>query len=1111
MMAREDKKIAIIGIALNIPKAKSLNELFKNLVIKKELISEFPSEKRLNDIYEYQSLNSEVESLKVKKAAFIDDISLFDANFFNISPNEAKLMDPHQRLFLEVAYSAIEDSGEINNKNMGVYLGFASEFSNITYQKMIMDTSNIDMIQDSFSGNLPAIMPSRISYFLNLQGPSLLVDTSCSSSLTALHLAIQGIKNGDCDSAVVGGVNLFTMPLNNEVVGGVGIVSSEGISKTFDECCDGVSQGEGVVAIVVKELNSAIKDKNHIYGVIEGSGVNQNGKSIGITAPNSKAQINLLEKVWKENNIDPNEISYVEAHGTATKLGDPTEFNSLKKAFEKFTDKKQFCGIGSIKTNYGHTISSAGLLSVIKVCLQLKYHLLLPSLYFSYPNKKINFVDSPFYLIDETQKWESKKRIASINSFGIGGSNAHVVISEFKKDVRDSKEKLEQKLYFPISAKSKESLVSVCREYLVFLEENKNINLFDFSYTLANCKAHLKFKVIVVCGSCEELMKSLLDIIENRFERNTSIYHNFSLLEQSFEDTRQLQDGIVKSYLENKEFKIIFKEFKGKVIHVPHYPFNSIRYWIDPSLSITKLNQTLKIYVEEWKTVPLQRKIYDKNIPVFEINSNKILYYEKMDTINCEPIEINEFTDLENKCFGIEDELVISISSIQRDGFEDYLFERLNDLFKFIEQKDIIRKVYILNISKDTEIDNVDLLLMSYIKTLMWEFPRIKVKVGKVNGFYKSKKEIISYLNGNNSRFSILRNNSVKIPVFHEKIVKIDNNSNNSKVHIIAGFGSIGEKILRKNFDLDKNFICICRNHKSKHDDLMMEAKQRKTKVNFIYCDINNKIELKRELDKLLSKNEMIDVYFMAVNNTLIELNNLDLGKFKSNVESKIEGVNNLNDVLNEYCINNFILFSSVMTLISGKGNFTYTFSNMYLNNFADIHNGGDTHYISVMWPEWKDTVSNSDSYDESKSLYKKIGDSDAFKYLDLLKKCNISSCIVGSLNYESDLMKIKDYLPINFKDEINNDSVQKLKTSDNENLSLLDKIIAAISKVLGYNKITKEDNFFEIGGDSIKAVRISSELSSMGVHIEPSDIMKYQNSEEIEKFLLEKDDSNGK
>lgn len=1110
-MTREDKKIAVIGIALNIPKAKSLEELFRNLVLKRELVSEVPSEKRLNDICKYQAFNSEVEGLKVKKAAFIDDISLFDARFFNISPNEAKLMDPHQRLFLEVAYSAIEDSGEINNKNMGVYLGFASEFSNITYQKMIMDTADINMIQDSFSGNLPAIMPSRISYFLDLHGPSLLVDTSCSSSLTALHLAIQGIKNGDCDSAIVGGVNLFTMPLNNEVVGGVGIVSKSGLSKTFDECCDGVSQGEGVVALVIKELNSAINDGNYIYGVIEGSGINQNGKSIGITAPNSKSQINLLEKVWQDNKIDPNEITYVEAHGTATKLGDPTEFYSLKKAFESFTNKKQFCGIGSIKTNYGHTISSAGLLSVIKVCVQLQYHLLLPSLYFSYPNKKINFIDSPFYLIDEVQKWESKKRMALINSFGIGGSNAHVVISEFNNDMSDCMGYIDRELYFPISAKSKDSLIYICQIYLDFIARNKNINIFDFSYTLANCKEHFKFKVIIVCATYEELMKSLLDIIEKRFDANPKVYSNFDLSGQLYGNSKQIEDIIVESYLRNKDFKAKFKEFKGKFIHIPHYPFNSTRYWIDSLPHTEKPNRKLKIYVEEWESISIQKKIYNKDIPMFNINHNKTMYCEKMDSINCTPIEIKIFDDIKNKCFGINEELIISISNIHSEGAENDLFNRLNNLFKFIEQKEIIRKVYILYFSENEEIDNIDLLLMSYIKTLMWEIPRIKIKGLKVTDFIKFKNEMISYLEENNSYYSVLRNNSMKIPVFHERILKVDNCLNDSKINIIAGFGSIGEKILRRNFDLEKNFICICRNHKERHDELVVEARRRKTIVDFIYCDINNKQELKMELDKLLDRNEMIDVYFMAVNNTLTNLNNLSLEEFKSNIKSKIDGVNNLNDILNGYCINNFILFSSVMTLISGKGNFTYTYSNMYLNNFADIHNLGNTHYISVMWPEWRDTVINKDSYDESKSLYKKISDDEAFEYLDLLKRCNISSCIVGNLNYESDLMKIKDYLPINFKDKIDNASLMNTKQRSNENLSLLEKIISAISKVLGYNKIRKEDNFFEIGGDSIKAVRISSELSSMGVDIEPSDIMKYQNSEEIEKFLLKKDKSNAK
>lgn len=250
--------------------------------------------------------------------------------------------------------------------------GFPSEYSNKMYHDIIDDTCH-NLIPQSFAGNLPAILPSRISYYLNLKGPTMVIDTACSSSLVAVHVACRAIQQGDCSMALVGGVNLFAVPIMNEVVQGIGIIASDGRAKTFDDECDGVGQGEAVATIVLKPLKKAIESNDNIYAVIKGSAINQDGKSIGITAPNVTAQTAVICEAWDNASIDPKTISYIEAHGTATKIGDPTEISAIKVAFEKYTGLKQFCGIGSIKSNIGHTIGTAGMAGLIKSVLALKH------------------------------------------------------------------------------------------------------------------------------------------------------------------------------------------------------------------------------------------------------------------------------------------------------------------------------------------------------------------------------------------------------------------------------------------------------------------------------------------------------------------------------------------------------------------------------------------------------------------------------------------------------------------------------------------------------------------------------------------------------------------
>jgi acyl transferase domain-containing protein/acyl carrier protein len=373
------------------------------------------------------SAQGTIPTIYTKWGGFLEDIESFDAPFFHISPRDAEQMDPQERLFLEVSYACIEDAGYTpaglqEDGPVGVFVGV-------------------------MNGNYPTgtrywSIANRVSFVLGLQGPSVAIDTACSSSLTALHFAVESLISGTCACAIVGGVNLIVDPVHYERLSQLGMLSASDQCKSFGEDADGFVDGEGVGAILLKPLQRAEADGDHIYSVIKATAINHGGKTNGYTVPNPQAQSEVIGRALKDAGIDPRTISYIEAHGTGTVLGDPIEIAGLTRAFGKGTQDKQYCAIGSVKSNIGHAESAAGIAGVTKVLLQMRYGQLVPSLHAQVLNPHIDFSATPFVVQRELTEWkrpqvlgvgegEEVPRCAGVSSFGAGGSNAHVILEEY--------------------------------------------------------------------------------------------------------------------------------------------------------------------------------------------------------------------------------------------------------------------------------------------------------------------------------------------------------------------------------------------------------------------------------------------------------------------------------------------------------------------------------------------------------------------------------------------------------------------------------------------------------------------------------------------------------
>lgn len=459
--------IAIIGVSGRYPMARNLDEFWDNLKSGKDCITEIPKQRW--DWHDYPD--------SCKWGGFIDDVDKFDPLFFNITPRDAYLIDPQERLFLETVWHTLEDAGYTRtglwNKKVGVFVGVMYG----QYQLFGAEESLKGHIMASSS--IHASVANRVSYYFNFHGPSIALDTMCSSSLTAIHLACESIRRGESEVAVAGGVNVTIHPDKYISLNQGNFTSSDGRCRSFGEGGDGYVPGEGVGAIFLKPLSRAIADSDRIYAVIKASSVNHGGKTNGYTVPNPNSQAELIAETLRKTGIDPRTVSYIEAHGTGTSLGDPIEITGLMKAFGESSHAGQYCSIGSVKSNIGHLESAAGIAGITKILLQLKNKQLVPSLHSQPLNPHIHFKDSPFYVQQELAKWvrpvvdtggmkQEYPRRAGISAFGAGGANAHIILEEYDTPQRVSESDPEEQI-FVFSARNPDRLRESARQMVEFL------------------------------------------------------------------------------------------------------------------------------------------------------------------------------------------------------------------------------------------------------------------------------------------------------------------------------------------------------------------------------------------------------------------------------------------------------------------------------------------------------------------------------------------------------------------------------------------------------------------------------------------------------------------
>lgn len=617
--SRKKQEIAVIGMACVLPEANNYHEFWENLKAGRDCLNYMPEE---YETYYAPTENegfcaaigtsvTNVHEQRVKsRSGYIRDTDKFDAAFFGISPREAEYIDPSHRIFLQTAWTALEDAGygldRVRDSFTGVFVGRDHNSSN--FYKLMTKSDNMSTL-----GSWHSILASRLSYAFNLRGPAVVLDTACSSGLTAVHEACLALRNGDCRQAVAGGIAFGGGNSPDDKEDGQGdalsaVGSADATVRAFDKKSSGTVFGEGCVAFVLKRLDHAIEDGDFIHAVIKGSAANNDGASNGITAPNPAAQEEVILRAWENAGINPEDVSYVEAHGTGTLLGDPIEFNALNKAFRKHTNKRQFCGLGTAKGNVGHLVAASGCTGMLKVILAMKHRTLPASIHFEEPNQYINFIDSALYMVDETKPWLPKKDklLADVSAFGFSGTNIHVVLEEMP--VQPVAPIGEKQRVLSLSARTEWSLTELIGRYDSFLQSAGELDLDALCYTANTGRGNYSYRAAILFRNQEELTQKIRRLYHKGLHSGEGVYAGFfkivsnkrqdyqegAVTESQIQQINERAERLMQSYLQGTEAvlpELMECYVKGaqldwaklqapaKKLPLPTYPFEKKLYW----------------------------------------------------------------------------------------------------------------------------------------------------------------------------------------------------------------------------------------------------------------------------------------------------------------------------------------------------------------------------------------------------------------------------------------------------------------------------------------------------------------------------------------------------
>ncbi|HEX6341990.1 SDR family NAD(P)-dependent oxidoreductase [Umezawaea sp.] len=515
--------IAVVGIGCRFPRhVSSVDDFWRLLVEEEDAVRAVPEDRWTGAAF-FDRDAARPGHLRTQAGGYVDDVTSFDAHFFGITPTEAVRMDPQQRLFLETTWEALQDAGIVPELLAGTKTAVYAGVSGHDYGIIQLNPENRYLLGGhTMAGVTNCIVANRVSYLLDLRGPSMIVDTACSSSLVAVHLACRSIRSGEATMAIAGGVGALLIPETTIAFSQGTFLSPEGRSKSFSGSADGYVRSEGSGTVVLKPLSAAIADGDRVYAVIRGTATNSDGRTNGISVPSEEAQTQMILDACRDAGVAPSSIGYVEAHGTGTPVGDPIEARALGRALGSGRDGHEPCVVGAVKSNIGHLEPAAGIAGMIKACLVVSRGEIPANIHADQPNPAIPFEDLGLRLATARQPWPGDgPRLAGVNSFGFGGSNAHVILEGSPDGAREehpdgaAEPTAHEPVLFSLSAKTEDALRAYADGYADFLDEPRNAAALPaVASTQALARSHYDHRLAVVCSSADELRATLREVAE---------------------------------------------------------------------------------------------------------------------------------------------------------------------------------------------------------------------------------------------------------------------------------------------------------------------------------------------------------------------------------------------------------------------------------------------------------------------------------------------------------------------------------------------------------------------------------------------------------------------
>lgn len=1199
---KQREEIAIIGIGLKISWARDLDQYWEIINNKICCTEDFPKY-RAKDVEGLVNIFYKGDNNpRFYQGSYIGRIDEFDNEFFHLSPKEASLMDPVQRIFLETIRNTFDDAGytatQLKQSKTGVFLGYTSSSLKDNY---IVDIAlnHRDLLAYSMTGNMAPLIPSRISHLLDLKGPTMVMDTACSSALIAVHEACEHILSGNCEMAVAGGIKLNVMPLILDDMS-IGIESLDGKTRTFDRGANGSSMGEGCCTILLKPLHKAKEDGDIIYSIIKSSSINHDGTASGLTAPNPTAQSEVMIDAWNKANINPEDLQYIEAHGTATGLGDPIEIQGINKAFGKFTDKKQFCAIGASKSNLGHMYECSGLAALLKVVASMRHNVIPATINFLSPNINIDFINSPVYINTETQEFidNGKKYIAGVSAFGLSGTNCHVVLEKYIDDRKENIEAINKPTLISITAKSEYSLTTKITNYLDYINDNYDqLDYYNFCYNVNIYNDIYDRRIAFVVSSKEELKDKLNYIYRNglaQYEDKKIYYHviernnnDYKVRKAKAKEIDKLTDKVNqilqleelnKNDLENAceyiilgaipKWENIYSNYRGVHIPLPVYPFQRKRLWLPKKIYNTKkklfytkdfemdhivnINNTPeKTLIIAWEESKLNNMVQavseiNNNVDTILLDNNYELVKHKKEIID----KLNKTSHIIYSPYECVTKNIDNLIKKQENNLHTLLW-----LAKLISDNQLSVKLVCLS-KNSIGINGEEKELNPENTTVLGLGKCISKELKKIHFCYLDYDDnttmnyIIQEINSKNKEDVVIYRNNIRYVERLKEIIpmKKDNAEllNDSGVYIITGgLGGIGYETAKKICETTKDttIIIIGRsdiNISGNINDTQKKVLEKYNRlsilsnlaknVEYYKGDISNYTRLEEIITTVRKKygriNGVIHGAGIGGGKLIEDTTTLDIDTM---LNPKVYGTWNLDQLTKDDNLDFFVLYSSIATIFSSIELSAYTAANTYLDYFCqyrNTHRKGRTYTIN--WATWSEIGMSVEHNFTVDTLFKTIKTKDGINGLFDILGCDYANVVIGELNFESQIALMMCNYPMKFSDYImdqlallknknkKNNVMNKSKVitgTTNSNYSDIEVEIAnACQEVLGYEEIDINDNFFEMGADSILMGHIFNIIvKHYPNQLQLMDLFAYPSIRQLSEYIDSKQDVSSK